>query len=430
MHVAFVTILVAIVSRASSSSSSSSSQILSASYNLQRQRQQKVQQSSVHSTRSLTPARDCTLQIIAYVKLPSLDNTYGVDIEDDDDEVFECEIDPADVPGNYAGLSRQLDLSKKQKRQFKQLWQDGIVTPGITKLRLADIHTAAAAVAAADSGVEGDSVTVTSLQSYTTSTSNKNDAMGSHITVPADFDIETLLVADNNNNNNNNNNSNNQSRKLQSATALTPFYGVNTGTRPILVVKIIDINGLQCSETPAEISQDIFGSTDDTVNLHSQILDCSMKRLNLTHVVPLGSIGGIAPNLYDAPGVITINVKRDLTITPSATMINDAIIAIQDKFNLTRFPGPYGHVLFIIQKDYINPGWAAWASLGSPTQHQWKSCYQGVYYKFVGVQVHEIGHNFGLRHSGGFDGCDYTDWTCLMGNPLVRRLESVCLFRT
>jgi hypothetical protein len=195
-------------------------------------------------------------------------------------------------------------------------------------------------------------------------------------------------------------------------------------------VKIIDINGLQRNETPAEISQDIFGSSNDTVNLHSQIFDCSMKRLNLTHVVPLGSSGGIAPNLYDAPGVITITVNRDLTITPSTAMINDAIIAIQDKFNLTTFPGPYGHVLFIIQKEYVDPGWAAWASLGSPTQHQWKSCYQGVNYKYVGVQVHEIGHNFGLRHSGGFDGCDYTDWTCLMGNPLVSRPESFCLFRT
>ena len=124
MHIAVVTILVAIVGSTTSSSSSlsSPSQILSASYDLQRQRQQKVQQSSVHSTRTPTPARDCTLQIIAYVKLPSLDNTYDIE-DDDDDEVFECEIDPADVLGNYAGLSRQLDLSKKQKRQLKQLWQ-------------------------------------------------------------------------------------------------------------------------------------------------------------------------------------------------------------------------------------------------------------------------------------------------------------------
>jgi hypothetical protein len=109
MHVAVVTILVAIVSRASLSSS----QNLSASFDLQRQRQRKIQQSSSVQP---TPARDCTLQIIAYVKLPSLDNTYDIE-DDDDDEVFECEIDPADVPGNYAGLSRQLDLSKKQKHQ-------------------------------------------------------------------------------------------------------------------------------------------------------------------------------------------------------------------------------------------------------------------------------------------------------------------------
>ena len=32
--------------------------------------------------------------------------------------------------------------------------------------------------------------------------------------------------------------------------------------------------------------------------------------------------------------------------------------------------------------------------------------------------MHEIGHNFNLLHSGGLDGLEYTDHTCVMGNPL------------
>lgn len=32
--------------------------------------------------------------------------------------------------------------------------------------------------------------------------------------------------------------------------------------------------------------------------------------------------------------------------------------------------------------------------------------------------MHELGHNFGLAHSGGLDRQTYTDHTCLMGNPL------------
>ena len=35
-----------------------------------------------------------------------------------------------------------------------------------------------------------------------------------------------------------------------------------------------------------------------------------------------------------------------------------------------------------------------------------------------GVLVHELGHNFGLAHSGGLDGKTYTDHTGMMGNPL------------
>jgi len=46
------------------------------------------------------------------------------------------------------------------------------------------------------------------------------------------------------------------------------------------------------------------------------------------------------------------------------------------------------------------------------------SVYQGPYYYMTGVQVHELGHNFGLYHSGGLDGKTYTDHTGMMGNPL------------
>jgi len=46
------------------------------------------------------------------------------------------------------------------------------------------------------------------------------------------------------------------------------------------------------------------------------------------------------------------------------------------------------------------------------------SIYQGYYYKQNGVQMHEIGHSFGLAHSGGIDGATYTDQTGLMGTPL------------
>ncbi len=51
--------------------------------------------------------------------------------------------------------------------------------------------------------------------------------------------------------------------------------------------------------------------------------------------------------------------------------------------------------------------------------NSWMSVYQAHYYKLVGVTVHELGHNFGLAHSGkASDGKAYTDHTGMMGNPL------------
>ena len=67
-------------------------------------------------------------------------------------------------------------------------------------------------------------------------------------------------------------------------------------------------------------------------------------------------------------------------------------------------------------------GWAAYAYVNS-----WMSVYQAHYYKLVGVTVHELGHNFGLAHSGkASDGKAYTDHTGMMGNPLYSDGKLYC----
>ena len=50
--------------------------------------------------------------------------------------------------------------------------------------------------------------------------------------------------------------------------------------------------------------------------------------------------------------------------------------------------------------------------------NHWFSLYVGPNYKYPAVQMHELGHNLNMAHSGGKDGKTYTDHTCLMGNPL------------
>ena len=50
--------------------------------------------------------------------------------------------------------------------------------------------------------------------------------------------------------------------------------------------------------------------------------------------------------------------------------------------------------------------------------NSWLSVYKGNNYRYIAVQLHEIGHNLNMAHSGGLDGKIYTDHSCIMGNPL------------
>jgi len=65
--------------------------------------------------------------------------------------------------------------------------------------------------------------------------------------------------------------------------------------------------------------------------------------------------------------------------------------------------------MYMLEGCYGNCGWAAYAYVD-----HWNSVYQGNYYYMTGVQMHEIGHNFNLAHSGGLDGQTYTDHTGFM----------------
>lgn len=63
---------------------------------------------------------------------------------------------------------------------------------------------------------------------------------------------------------------------------------------------------------------------------------------------------------------------------------------MQDKLQM-KLPGPYKHVMYIVESCYVDCGYAAYAYVNN-----YISVYQGKYYKDVAVSMHEIGHNFGL----------------------------------
>ena len=182
-----------------------------------------------------------------------------------------------------------------------------------------------------------------------------------------------------------------------------------TGVKPILVVKVTDSQGRARNESPYQISDDIFGSYTDPVNMKSQLEDCSFGQLTIQpgqvlpeNVASKDSAGNTIPGMMEVTIPIPLN-------TNDRYKIHNAITTeVQSKLGFT-LPGPYEQVMYVIEKCYVGCGWAAYAYVNS-----WMSVYQSQYYKMVGVTVHELGHNFGMAHSGGLNGETYTDHTGMM----------------
>jgi len=134
---------------------------------------------------------------------------------------------------------------------------------------------------------------------------------------------------------------------------------------------------------------------------------CSFGQLNIVNEYSVNITEHEA-----APGVIEVDINISLETNDRYTIHDAVTVAVQDKLGFV-LPGPFEQVMYVLEKCYIGCGWAAYAYVNS-----WMSVYQGGYYAQAGVQMHEIGHNFGFAHSGGLNGQTYTDHTCQMGNPL------------
>ena len=187
---------------------------------------------------------------------------------------------------------------------------------------------------------------------------------------------------------------------------------VVTGNKPILVVKVTDSTGLARAESPAQIGDDVFGTNGDPVNLKSQLYGCSMGKLTITEG-DLSLPNGVPNGKGVAPGVMEVTISVPLEGNSMATIRNAVTTAVQNAIGES-LPGRYQQVMYVLQGCYnVDCGWAAYAYVNS-----WNSVYQGSYYKMTGVQIHELGHNFNLAHSGGLNGGTYTDNTGMMGYGL------------
>jgi len=272
------------------------------------------------------------------------------EVSDTDQTSFACVLDSIDA-GGVSNLSYPLELSVHQAEVMMNMVNDGDIVSGSTML---------SSPASLQTNFQGGKIIVPNVSdplSVRTSTRAKNREGPCH-----------------------------------------------EGNKPILAVRVTDKNGLVQSDSPRTISDKIFGTYDDDVNLASQMNACSFKKLTIS--TDYNDI------ITVEPGVIEVTIPISITENDRYTIHNAVTVVVQEQLGFT-LPGPFDQVMYVIQKCYVGCGYAAYAYVNS-----WMSVYQDWYYKATGVQMHEIGHNFGFAHSGGLDGQTYTDHTCLMGNPL------------
>ena len=146
------------------------------------------------------------------------------------------------------------------------------------------------------------------------------------------------------------------------------------GDKPILVIKVIDSEGRKRQESTAQISDDVFGTYGDKVTLRSQMNGCSFGKVNIQ--------AGVGNPKESSPGVLEITIDKSLNAEGRSTIMRAVVKETQAVLG-HRLPGPYSHVMVVLQGCYKQCGWAAYAYANS-----WLSVYQGNNYKYVGVQMH------------------------------------------
>eukprot|EP00804_Cyclotella_cryptica_P016798 CCRYP_001799-RE/>CCRYP_001799-RE protein AED:0.07 eAED:0.07 QI:359/1/1/1/0.92/0.85/14/1113/1072 len=184
---------------------------------------------------------------------------------------------------------------------------------------------------------------------------------------------------------------------------------VYEGVKKVLFVRVIDKDGLVHPDNAETMSDKIFGTYGDTTTMKDQFEACSFGKLKITN-----NYGFSLGNAESAPGVIEVTINVSLKTSGRSTIQTASKKAAEAKIGMS-LPGPFDHVMYSLQGCYNECGWAAYGGVNS-----WFTYYQGNNYRYPAVGMHEIGHNLNLAHSGGNDGKEYSDHSCLMGNPWFR----------
>jgi hypothetical protein len=126
----------------------------------------------------------------------------------------------------------------------------------------------------------------------------------------------------------------------------------------------------------SELAEDIFGSSNDLLNLQSQYRECSNGKI---HFVPVTN-----HSLVGNDGVYTVKLGSMIVTGELESNIRNAMIE-QATLDLGSLTNIAHHVMVCIPPGTVG-GWIAYANV-----NHWMSVYNDNWCRYPSAQVHEIG---------------------------------------
>lgn len=189
---------------------------------------------------------------------------------------------------------------------------------------------------------------------------------------------------------------------------------VSTGVKSLLVILVNTSDGKSVRFSPERISDSLFsngvdGNGVDAISLKSQYAKCSDDKLQFEPAT-LSSNGATLVN----NGVVSVTVDN-LSTDDDGDIVRSAQSEV---IRTVGFWGFFDYAMFCLP-DEVDMG------IGYAQINGWRSVLRDDWCTYVSLQMHEVGHNLGLAHSG--EGTSqYGDRSGIMGASFEEDDTSFC----
>jgi len=181
----------------------------------------------------------------------------------------------------------------------------------------------------------------------------------------------------------------------QSGTSADTLMENATEVRTVLAIRVV-ANDSATTASEATISDEVFGTSGDDVNLRTQMARCSLNQVDFAP----------ASGPWGDDGVVTVNLNMNVTGVSDGTVRNAVESALDAEYGSEW--RAQNHAMFLLPPA-TGMGSIAYAYVGGKI-----SVYKDYWGLRPSSQMHEIGHNIRLAHSNE-GGNSYQDQTGMMG---------------